>query len=183
MDLFRISENQEDYYLIGGRLAPYKRVDIVIKAFNKLDKKLKIFGDGVDIDRLKDLAGNNKNIEFIGRVSDEEMAKLYRKCIAFLNPQEEDFGITTVEAMASGRPVIAYKRGGATETVVEDVTGTFFKEQTPEAIIETIKNFDPDKYNPQEIRERAMWFSTDGFKSKIKNFIEEEYGKFKSYNS
>ena len=183
LDLFRISENQEDYYLIGGRLAPYKRVDIVIKAFNKLDKKLKIFGDGVDIDRLKDLAGNNKNIEFIGRVSDEEMAKLYRKCIAFLNPQEEDFGITTVEAMASGRPVIAYKRGGATETVVEDVTGTFFKEQTPEAIIETIKNFDPDKYNPQEIRERAMWFSTDGFKSKIKNFIEEEYGKFKSYNS
>ena len=108
------------------------------------------------------------------------MAELYSKCLAFLNPQEEDFGITTVEAMASGRPVIAYGRGGATETVVQGVTGEFFYQQTPEAIAEVVRDFDPKKYNSEEIREKAMWFSTDGFKDKIKNFIEEEYKKFKS---
>jgi len=179
LDLFNASEEIGDYFLIGGRLAPYKRVDIVIEAFNKLDKKLKIFGDGVDVGRLKKLAEGNDRIEFLGRVNDEDMAKLYRKCLAFLNPQEEDFGITTVEAMASGRSVIAYRRGGATETVIEGVTGEFFDKQTPEAIAEAVRNFDVSRFNSSQIREHAQQFSTEKFKDSIKSFIEEEYRRFR----
>jgi len=180
LDLFKVSEDIGDYFLIGGRLAPYKRVDIVIEAFNKINKKLKIFGDGVDIGRLKKLAEGNDKIEFLGRVSDVEMAELYRNCLAFLNPQEEDFGITTVEAMASGRPVIAYRRGGATETVIENVTGVFFDKQTPEAIAEAAGNFDANKFDPSQIREHAQQYSMEKFKNSMKNFIDEEYRRFRA---
>lgn len=177
IDKFRISDSIEDYFLIGCRLVSYKRVDMVIEAFNKLggNFKLKIFGDGVDEKRLKKLAGDNSNIEFLGRVSDEEKARLYRKCIAFLNPQEEDFGITVVEAMASGRPVIAYRKGGATETVIDGKTGTFFEKQTPEDIMKAVKDFDKNKFNPREIRDYAKRFSVDNFKKEIMDFINKHY--------
>lgn len=180
IEKFSVAEAQEDYFLIGGRLAPYKRVDIVIKAFKKLNKKLKIFGDGVDLERLKKIAGDNKNIEFLGRVSDDERAELYRKCQAFINPQEEDFGITVVEAMASGRPVIALKKGGARETVIEGRTGIFFNNQTPESLINAVSKFNANNFNPQEIRAHAEQFSTERFKREIKDYIEKEYEKFKS---
>lgn len=200
IDKFYLSENIEDssfapssaaameskkamedkYFLIGGRLAPYKRVDIVIKAFKKLDLPLKIFGDGVDLSRLKKIAGNSNNIEFLGRVDDKTMAKLYSHCQAFINPQEEDFGITVIEAMASGRPVIAFNKGGATETIIEGVNGTFFSEQTAPALIKAIKDFSNHHYNPQKIRQSAEKFSKERFKNEIKNFIEEEYRKFKN---
>ena len=104
---FSVATETADYFLVGGRLAPYKRIDIVIEAFKGLDKTLKIFGDGVDYNRLVALAKGMKNIEFVGRVNEVEQAELYRKALAFINPQEEDFGITVIEAMASGRPVIA----------------------------------------------------------------------------
>ncbi|MDD5032243.1 MAG: glycosyltransferase, partial [Patescibacteria group bacterium] len=133
IEKFHISESQEDYFLIGGRLAPYKRVDIAVEAFKKMGKRLKIFGDGVDLRRLKEIAGGSKNIEFLGRVDDKAKAELYSHCQAFLNPQEEDFGITVIEAMACGRPVIAFRKGGATETVIEGKTGVFCDEQTAEA--------------------------------------------------
>ena len=110
LDKFSVSDKPGDYYLIGGRLAPYKRVDIVIDAFIRSGKKLKVFGDGVDLERLKKIAENHSNIEFLGRVDEDMKAGLYKNCIAFINPQEEDFGITVVEAMASGRPVIAYRK-------------------------------------------------------------------------
>ncbi len=167
------------YFLIGGRLAPYKRVDMVIEAFKKLDKKLKIFGDGVDMERLKKIAGDDKNIEFLGRVSDEEMADLYRKCQAFINPQEEDFGITVVEAMASGRPVIAFRKGGAVETIIEGKTGIFFNKQTPESLVEAVSKFDSNNFNPNEIRARAEQYGVERFKEEIKEFIDNEYEKFK----
>jgi glycosyltransferase involved in cell wall biosynthesis len=178
IDKFSISENQEDYFLIGGRLAPYKRVDIVIEAFKKLDKKLKIFGGGVDMERLKKIAGSSKNIEFLGRVSDEEMAELYRKCQAFINPQEEDFGITVIEAMASGRPVIAFRKGGATETVIDGKTGIFFNKQTPESLIEAVNKFDSNNFNPNEIRKHAEQYGVERFKREIREFIEREYKNF-----
>lgn len=181
IDKFSVAENIDDFFLIGGRLAPYKRVDIVVEAFKKLDKKLKIFGDGVDLERLKKIAGDSENIEFLGRVSDEEMAELYRKCQAFLNPQEEDFGITVVEAMASGRPVIAYKKGGAIETVIEGKTGIFFKEQTVESLIEAINKFKSEDFNPVEIREHAEQFSAERFKKEIGEFVRREYEKFKNF--
>lgn len=179
LDKFSVSDSTEDFFLIGGRLAPYKRVDIVVEAFKKLDKKLKIFGDGVDLERLKEIAGDSKNIEFLGRVDDEIRAVLYRKCKAFINPQEEDFGITVVEAMASGRPVIAYKKGGATETVIEGKTGMFFDKQTSESLAEVVNSFDNQKFDSQEIRQYAERFSTERFKKEVKEFIEKEYKKFK----
>lgn len=180
LDKFFISDHLEGYFLIGGRLAPYKRVDLVIEACNKLNKRLKVFGDGVDLNRLKEIAGDNENIEFLGRVDDKIKAELYSKCQAFINPQEEDFGITVIEAMASGRPVIAYRKGGAAETVKEGITGEFFNKQTAEDLIGALKNFNSYKYDPKIIREHAEKFSTERFKSEIKQFIEEEFVKFKS---
>ena len=176
---FKIAESAGDYFLIGGRLAPYKRVDLVIEAFVKLNKKLKIYGDGVDLERLKNLARGHDNIEFLGRVDDAAKAELYSHCLAFIYPQEEDFGITAVEAMAAGRPVIAFKRGGAVETVKDGVTGMFFNEQTTESLMGAISNFDSAKFNPAIIKQHAEQFSAARFKKEISEFIRREYEKFK----
>lgn len=174
-DTFYIEKNrpEEKYFLIGCRLAPYKRVDIVIEAFKKLGSgyKLKVFGDGVDLKRLEKIADQAPNIEFLGRVSDEERARLYASAEAFINPQEEDFGITVVESMASGRPVIAYAKGGATETVIESETGVFFNEQSSEAIYQVVKNFKADSFNPERIKNWAENFSVDNFRQKIESYI------------
>lgn len=182
VDQFKISETLGDYFLIGGRLSPYKRVDIAIKAFNRLNKKLKIFGSGVDIKRLKKIAGKNKNIEFLGRVTDEEKAYLYNRCQAFINPQEEDFGITAVEAMASGRPVIAYRSGGALETIEEGLSGKFFNEQTPESIITAVSEFKSDRFNANQIKLQAEKYSVERFRREIMEFIQKEYRKFSAQN-
>lgn len=179
LDNYAIADWVDTYFLVGGRLAPYKRVDIVIEAFKKLGLPLKVFGSGIDMSRLKKIAGDSKNIEFIGRVDDKELAELYSHAMAFINPQEEDFGITVVEAMASGRPVIAYKKGGATETVLAGETGFFFNEQTPEAIITAVKSFDVSKFDSQLIRRHAEQYSENKFKDNIKRFIDEEYNKFR----
>lgn len=172
---FYIEKNRpaEKYFLIGCRLAPYKRVDIVIEAFKKLgsDYRLKVFGDGVDLKRLKKIADLAPNIEFLGRVSDEERARLYASAEAFINPQEEDFGITVVESMASGRPVIAYGKGGATETVVDKETGTFFYEQNSEEIYQAVKNFQNDAFDPEKIKAWAEKFSVNNFQQRMKSFI------------
>lgn len=166
---------EEKYFLIGCRLAPYKRVDVVIEAFKQLgnDYRLKIFGDGVDLERLKQLAAGSEEIEFLGRVSEEEKAKLYSSAQAFINPQEEDFGITVVESMASGRPVIAYRRGGATETVIEGKTGLFFDEQTPTAVAEAIKRFKSEDFKPEEIKIHANQFAVAKFKEAISEIIKQ----------
>ncbi len=170
-------KKEKKYFLAGCRLAPYKRIDIVVEAFKFLGNnyKLKIFGDGVDTERLKKLAGASANIEFLGRVSEEDKAKLYSGAEAFINPQEEDFGITVVESMASGRPVIAYRKGGATETVIERKTGLFFNEQTAESISEALRNFKSEDFNPSEIREYSLQFSVENFKGQIREFIERNY--------
>lgn len=178
VDKFYINKKQEDFFLVGGRLAPYKRIDIVIQAFQELNLKLKIFGDGVDLERLKKIAGKSKNIEFLGRVNDEEIAELYSKCQAFINPQEEDFGITVIEAMASGRPTIAFRKGGATETVIEGETGLFFDKQDFNSIINVVKSFKADKFYPEKIREYAKKFSVERFKNEINKFIKEEWIKY-----
>jgi glycosyltransferase involved in cell wall biosynthesis len=173
------SANEKPYFLAGCRLAPYKRIDIIVAAFKELgsDYRLKIFGDGVDLARLKKLAGEAVNIEFLGRVTDEEKANLYQYALAFINPQEEDFGITVVESMASGRPVIAYRQGGALETVVEGKTGIFFNEQTSAALAMAIKNFHTTDFIPADIRQHAEQFSVENFKKRMMEFIGEHYRK------
>jgi glycosyltransferase involved in cell wall biosynthesis len=175
---FKISTAPGDYFLIGGRLSPYKRVDIVIEAFKELGLKLKIFGDGIDLERLKKIAGDNPNIEFLGRVDEQTKIDLFSNCQAFLYPQEEDFGITAVEAMAAGRPVIAYRSGGATESVIENVSGVFFNDQTKDSIVSGVKNFTKQHFDSQKIQEHAQQFGEDNFKRNIKQFIDETYGKF-----
>jgi len=170
MTKFSIAKKIQDYYLIISRLCPYKKVDLAIKAFNKLRIPLKIIGTGND-KLLKKIAG--PNIEFLGFVSDKEKAKYLSHCKALIFPQEEDFGITSIEAMASGRPVIAYKKGGALETVIDGVTGKFFKNQTVEGLMDAVLKFNLSKINPQKIREHAEKFSKKQFKKDIKDFVQK----------
>jgi len=170
---FYLSDTPKKYYLAGGRLVPYKRIDLAVRAFSRLGIPLKIFGLGTEFKYLKRLA--KPNVEFLGRVSDNEKARLYSDCIAYLNPQEEDFGITTVEAMASGRPVIAYRRGGATETVVGGVTGEFFDEQIWEDLADKILRFRHQDYDPIKIRQHVQQFSSEVFKQRMKEFIYKVY--------
>ena len=167
---------EEKYFLAGCRLAPYKRIDLVIEAFNILKSlgenyKLKIFGDGVDLERLKNLAANNPNIEFLGRVSEEKKVILFSRAQAFINPQEEDFGITVVESIASGRPVIAYRKGGATETVIEGKTGLFFDEQDPASLAKVLQAFKSVDFDSEKIKEYADKFSVANFKEQMMDFI------------
>jgi len=168
--LFYIAQKPEKYFLMVGRLLPYKRFDLAIKAFNQLGWPLKIISDGPDRKRLEKMA--KKNIEFVGLVSDDKLKYYYAHAQALIFPQEEDFGITAVESMASGRPVIAYQGGGALEIVQPGLTGLFFKEQKPKDLIKVLKEFGSDDFNPELIRQRAMEFDQEKFKEKIKNFIK-----------
>ena len=162
---FRLAHSGGDYYLAVGRLIPYKAFDLLVHAFNANGLKLKIAGTGPEYAKLKELA--RPNIEFLGYVPDKELPTLYAHCRAFLFPQVEDFGITPLEAMASGRPVIALGRGGALETVVEGKTGTFFSEQTVDALNNTLRAFNPDKLSPSHIRAHAEKFSLEVFKNNL----------------
>ncbi|MBI4428856.1 MAG: glycosyltransferase, partial [Ignavibacteriales bacterium] len=172
---FRISQRDEGYYLVVSALVPYKRVDLAIEAFNRTGKRLLIAGKGPDFQKLKAMA--EPNIELLGWQSDENLKELYANCRAFVFPGEEDFGITPLEAMASGKPVIAFAKGGALETVVDKgnkQTGVFFHEQTAEALIEAVRNSEKKRFNPSVIRKHAEKFSRERFKSKLKAYIEEK---------
>jgi len=173
---FFINFDIDDYYLVISRFKPYKRVDLAIKTFNKLGIPLKIIGSGEDEKRLKRLA--KKNIEFLGNVSDADKANILSKARALIHPQaDEDFGITAVEAMAAGRPVIAFKSGGVLETVVDNVTGKFFTEQSWENLSETVIRFDHNEFNPIKIKQYAEQFNENIFRSKIKAFVNSKIYK------
>lgn len=171
VEKFYISKDIGDYYLLISRLRPYKKIDMAIKAFNKLKIPLKIIGTGED-KSLRQLA--KSNIEFLGSVSDEEKAKYLSHCRAFIFPQEEDFGLTAVESMASGRPVIAYKSGGALESVVDGLTGNFFEEQNWESLAEAVIKFKAEDFDPEKIRQHAFKFSKERFRIKLGDFIREK---------
>lgn len=175
---FQISTKPGQYYVTGGRLVPYKRIDLVIKVFNRLGWPLKIFGVGSEYPYLKKIA--RSNIEFYGKISEDEKAKLLNEAIAFIHPQKEDFGITPLEAMAAGKPVIAYSQGGATETIIPNETGVFFEKQTWESLLNALLNFNPHNFDSAKIRAHAQNFSTDRFKSEMKNFVTEQYSKFQN---
>lgn len=159
------------YYLIGGRLVSYKRYDVAVQAFNKLGIPLVIFGSGPEEKRLRAMA--KPNISFTGRVSAERLAELYRNAIAFLHPQEEDFGIAAVESLASGRPVIAYNRGGATETITDGVTGAFIDEQSWEALADTVLRFNPSRFEPAVLRRHAEQYAPERFQERIRSIVNE----------
>ncbi len=159
-----------NYYLTGGRLVPYKRFDLAIRAFNRLGVPLKIFGAGSAEAELRAMA--KPNIEFVGRLDDAAMNDLYSHAIAFINPQEEDFGITVIEAMAAGRPVIAYAAGGALETVKPGETGTFFADQEWEALADTVIRFKPELFQPAKIRAWSETFGVTHFHQALTGHLE-----------
>lgn len=173
---FQIAEKVGDYYLAGGRLVAYKRFDLVMEVFNRLKWPLIIFGAGPYEERLRAIAG--KNVKFVGHITDAEKAKLLSECVAFVHPQLEDFGLLPLEAMASGRPVIALGRGGALETVLEGKTGKFFYEQNWETLLDAVVNFKSEDYKPAEIRAWAEQFDLSVFKRRMKEYVEGAYAEF-----
>lgn len=170
---FQISKTHEKYFLMVGRLVPNKRFDIAVEAFNSNGLPLKIIGQGPTRKDLEERA--NSNIEFLGRVSDEELAMYYANCRAFLFPQEEDFGIVAIEAFASGRPIIAYKGGDIVEHMQEGKTGVLFKDQTAQGINTAIAAFEKVENDclSSEIRKRAEQFDKKLFKVRMKDYIEK----------
>ncbi|MBU0580839.1 MAG: glycosyltransferase [Candidatus Margulisbacteria bacterium] len=163
------------YFLVVSRLNTYKRIDIVIEAFNELGISLKIIGDGPDRLNLEKLAKDN--IEFLGRLGDKEIPQYFAGCQAFILPGEEDFGITPLEAMSCGRPVLAYGKGGALETVVDGKTGVMFHEQSKEAIIHAVKKLAGLNLDGAQIRAQAEKFDVTVFRAKIKEFLENKCQK------
>jgi glycosyltransferase involved in cell wall biosynthesis len=158
-----------EHFLIVSRLNAYKKIDVAIKAFNVLGLRLKIIGDGPYRKYLESIA--NSNIEFLGKVPDKDLAGHYGKCKALIFPGDEDFGIVPVEAQAAGRPVIAYAKGGALETVIKDKTGVFFYEQTEGSLIEAVKRTLDMGFDPKLIRENALRFDKEVFKQKIREYV------------
>jgi glycosyltransferase involved in cell wall biosynthesis len=167
---FKIVSSPEDYYFTLSALVPYKRIDRAIEAFNSLKKKLIIVGDGPEYRRLRKTAG--KNITFIRVCEQAKLRDLYANCRAFVFPGEEDFGITPLEAMASGRPVIAYGKGGVLESVVEGKTGVFFREPTAASFVQAVARAETIAWNAEEIRARAMGFDRPRFKAKLAQTLE-----------
>jgi glycosyltransferase involved in cell wall biosynthesis len=174
---FAPAKDVGDYYLMLGRLVPYKRADVAVEAFRNLNERLVIAGSGPQLAELKKRAP--KNVEFLGFVPDEQIPSLYAGCRAFLFPGVEDFGITPLEAQASGRPVIALRAGGALETVVEGRTGCFFDESTPQLLADAVRRFDWAGVDPIAVREHAMAFDVERYKKRIHAFVEEHYAEWK----
>lgn len=170
---FSLAKEIGDYFVSGGRLVPYKKFDLLVRVFNRLGWPLKIYGTGPALNYLKKIA--KPNIEFVGRVTEAQKAELLSGAKAFLHPQVEDLGITPLEAMAAGRPVIAYGVGGATETVIPNKTGLLFYEQNWESLYQVLQEFDADKWDGNEIRAWAERFSVDHFKARITQYIAEKF--------
>lgn len=173
IDVGRFSADapDEDYYLVLSRMIAYKHLDLAIEACKKMNRRLVVIGDGPDRKRLESLAG--KNTEFLGRQPDDVVNKYASRCRALLFPGEEDFGMVPLEINASGRPVIAFGKGGATETVVSGQTGLFFQKQTVESLIEAIEEFETLAWNRQTIRRHAEKFDTAVFTERINGFIRK----------
>lgn len=157
------------YFLVVSRLVPYKKIGLVVKAFNKLGLPLVIVGTGSEEKSLRKQA--RINIQFVGLVDDEKLSGYYQGCKALIFPQNEDFGITALEAQAAGKPVIAYKGGGALETVIEGKTGIFFKEQTVESLVRAARGFDSQTFKPENCMRNAQRFSKEIFLQKFATLI------------
>ncbi|MBU0572163.1 glycosyltransferase [Patescibacteria group bacterium] len=158
-------EKREKFFLVVSRLVPYKMVDLAVSAFNELGLPLIIVGTGSEEEKLKNMA--KSNIKFVGHLTDTKLADYYKKCAAFIFPQEEDFGIVALEAQAAGAPVIAYKAGGALDTVIEGKTGVFFDKQNKKSLIKAVKKFEKLSFNQKDLIKNAERFSKERFKREI----------------
>lgn len=171
VERFQLSERSEDFYLIVSRLVAYKRIDLAVEAFTKLGKRLVIIGDGPDRARLKAMAG--PGVTFLGRASDETVSEMMATCRAYVFPGSEDFGITPVEAQACGKPVIAFRDGGALETVIDGRTGVFFNQAEADSLAGAVREFEQKSWDPRRIRLNAERFSTARFLEETRHLIEQ----------
>jgi len=172
---FAPTRSHDDYFLIVSRLIPYKRIDLAVQAFTELGLPLWVAGSGRDRARLESMAG--PSVRFLGRVPDQVLPDLYARCRGYILPGLEDFSIAPVEAMASGRPVIAYARGGALDTVVDSVTGTFFSEPTAASLTDAVRRFGTLTFDTAAIRAHAQQFDTSVFKEKIGAWVTQVEGE------
>ena len=185
-----LAEKTEDYYLVVGQLVDYKRMDLAIAACNRLGKRLHVVGEGEQYGRLRKLAG--PSIHFCGPLSDKELHEQYARCRALLFPGEEDFGMVPVEALSFGRPVIAFERGGATETLnglregsldlPENSTAVFFREQSVDALAETICAFEriEHRFKPSFIKQQADRFAPQHFQRNFGQFLSQKWQEFQN---
>lgn len=169
---FKNGQNKRSGFIVSGRQTPYKKIDLAVAACTKLNLPLTVVGDGPDHQKLINMAG--PSIKFLGFVPDKEVANQLSKAEAFIFPALDDFGIAPVEAMAAGTPVIAYKAGGALDYVEPGITGEFFDEQTVESLTEALKNFKPERYDPDATRTKAERFSTENFQKSFRTFLNNK---------
>lgn len=183
VERFTLQENKEDFYFTASRMVPYKRIDLIVEAFSQMpDKKLVVIGDGSEMAKIKSRAGSN--IEILGYQPDDVMQDYMWRTRAFVFAAEEDFGITPVEAQASGTPVIAFGKGGVLETIrpygERNATGVFFSEQTAESLINAVRHFDTikDSILPKDCRENALKFSAQRFHDELDEYIKTKWHDF-----
>ena len=183
VERFSLSQTRKDHFVTVSRLVPYKRVDLLIQAFNELRLPLKIVGDGPLFSKLKALAG--PTVELLGSLEQEAVREVVGQAKAFVFAAEEDFGIAPVEAQAAGTPVIAYGRGGVCESVIEGETGLFFREQTVEGVKSAVTSFlrAGDRFDPKAIRKNAERFSRARFQREFKAFVDEKWKAFEQLRS
>lgn len=162
---------KESFFLCVSRLIPYKRADLAIEAFNELGLPLTIVGSGSEEKNLKKMAAGN--IKFVGELTDEQLANYYKRCSGLIFPQEEDFGLVVVEAQAAGTPVIAYKAGGALDTVIAGKTGVFFEEQNKDSLIRAVNRFKKMKFDKNVLVKNAEKFSKERFKQEFIKLISD----------
>jgi glycosyltransferase involved in cell wall biosynthesis len=176
VESFTLCETKEDFYLTASRMVPYKKIDIIIEAFSMMaDKKLIVIGDGPDFEKIKAKAGSN--ITLMGYQSFEVLKNHMQRAKAFVFAAEEDFGITPVEAMACGTPVIAFGKGGILDTVIDGRTGVFFDTQSIESLCEAVKRFETMTFDTGKVSMHARKFSEERFLTEMKLFIQEKLEK------
>jgi glycosyltransferase involved in cell wall biosynthesis len=169
---------REDFYFVLSRFVPYKRVDLIVKAFNQLGLPLIVVGDGAERNYLRSIA--KRNITILGHQPESTVVDLMQRCKAFVFAAAEDFGISLVEAQAAGAPVIAYAKGGANETVISGVTGLLFPEQTVESLIDAVKTIEADqiKFKPEKLRQNAERFTPERFRQEFSDYIDRKWTEF-----
>lgn len=170
VERFHPCKEREDYYIILSRLVSYKRIDLAVKACTQRRKRLLVIGDGPDRTALEAIAG--PSVEFLGRAADKVVEYHVSRCRALLFPGEEDFGMAPLEVAAAGRPTIAYRAGGALETIVENSTGLFFDQQTPEALGDAIETFERQEWSPLVLRHHAKAFGVPVFHDRFRSFLQ-----------